>query len=85
MSLDMVYRLPEDGGVLLKRGGKQRTVLLCILVVCMLVLYMNNSNHIYFFFMESYCLFFKQSKLQTPQTRSAHCCITLCYSMLYTW
>jgi hypothetical protein len=22
MSLDMVYRLPEDGGVLLKRGGK---------------------------------------------------------------
>jgi len=59
-------------------GVKQRNVFFCILFVHMLVLYMNNSNHIYFFFMESYCLFFKQSKPQTPQTLSAHCCITLC-------
>ena len=34
--------------------------------------------------MESYCLFFKQSKPQTPQTLSAHYCFTLCSSVLHT-
>ena len=63
-----MYRLPEDGGALLKH-------------VHMLVLYMNTSNHINFFFMESYYLFFIQSKPhKLCQHTAALLYVTVCYT-----